>query len=103
MRLRKTLARFYELAEVNAPVGGEEEHGLRALEVALDVNELHIEPVLGDLLLAYLKRFLFALFIELGNAQVVRRGDAHHRQRLHNGVVRHGVYSAAAVGKLKPL
>ena len=60
--------------------------------------------MLGDLLLAYLKGFLFALLIELGNAQVVRRGDAHHRaQRLHNGVVRHGVYTAAAVGKLKPL
>ena len=65
-----------QLTEIHAPVGREEKHGLVALEAALHIDELHVQAVLGDLLLADGKRLFFAAAIDLLNAQVVLRGDA---------------------------
>ena len=80
------------------------EHRLVALEVALNVNELHIQAVLGDLLLAYLERFLFALLVNLGNAKIIARRDSDDRaQRLHDRIVLDLVIAAEAVGYLKTL
>ena len=91
-----------QLAEVNAPVGREEEHGLVALEAALDVHELHIQTVLGDFLLADLKRLFFAAAVDLLDAQVVLCGDARKRaQRLHNRLIRHNVVSENALCQLQ--
>lgn len=95
---------LYKLTEVDTPVGGEEESGLAALKVALDVNELHVKPVLDYLLLADLKGLAFTPAVELGDPQIVLRGDAHRgTQRLHDGCLRHRVVSPAAVGDLKSL
>ena len=60
--------------------------------------------MLGDLLLAYLEGFLLALFVYLGHAQVIRRGDSHHRtERLHDHSLHDRVISAGAVGDLQAL
>ena len=95
---------LYQLAEVDPPVGREEEHRLVPLKIALHVHQLHIQPVLGDLLLAYLEGFLLALLIYLGHAQIVRRGDSHHRaKRLHDRGLHDRVIPAGAVGDLQAL
>lgn len=65
-----------QLAEIHTPVGREEKHGLVALEAALHIDELHVQAVLGDLLLADGKRLFFAAAVDLLDAQVVLRGDA---------------------------
>ena len=91
-----------QLAEVNTPVGREEEHSLVALEAALDVHELHIQTMLGDFLLADLKRLFFAAAVDLLDAQVVLRSDARKRaQRLHARLIRHDVVSENALGQLQ--
>ena len=60
--------------------------------------------MLGDLLLAYLERFLFALLVNLGNAKIVARRDSDDRaQRLHDRIVLDLVIAAEAVGYLKTL
>ena len=91
-----------QLAEINTPVGREEEHGLVALEAALDVHKLHIQTMLGDLLLADLKRLLLAAAVDLLDAQIALRGDARQRaQRLHDRLIRHDVVSENALCQLQ--
>ena len=95
---------FYQLAEVHAPVGGEEEEDLVPLKRALDVHELHFELVLFDELPADAERFLFALAVELRNAQIVRRGAAHNgTQRLHAFAVLNHVVALDAIAELHAL
>src|SRR5699024_10911049 len=67
-----------ELAEVHAPVGGEEKGYLVPLKAALDVYELHVEAVVLDLLFADAEGLALAVLVYLRDAQVVFRGDAHH-------------------------
>lgn len=60
--------------------------------------------MLGDLLPAYLERFLLALLVYLGNTQIVAGRKAHDRaQRLDDSIVLDLVIAADAVGYLKPL
>ena len=60
--------------------------------------------MLGYLLPADLERFLLALLVYLGNAQIVARCKAHDRaQRLDDRIVLDLVITAAAIGYLKPL
>ena len=95
---------LYELAEVHAPVGGEEEENFIPLKRALDVHKLHFELVLFDELPADAERFLFALAVKLRNAQIVRRGAAHDRaQRLHAVAVLDHVVALDALAELHAL
>ena len=105
IRLRKMPAKIlHQFAEVDPPVGGEEEHRLVPLEIALNVHQLHVKSMLGNFLLAYLEGFLLALFVYLGHAQVIRRGDSHHRtERLHDRSLHDRVISAGAVGNFQAL
>ena len=103
-RAEHTRKVLYELAEVHAPVGGEEEENFIPLKRALDVHELHFELVLFDELPADAERFLFALAVELRDAQIVRRGAAHDgTQRLHAVAVPDHVISLDALAKLHAL
>lgn len=60
--------------------------------------------MLGDLLLAYLERFLFALLVNLGNAKIIARRDSDDRR---SGCTTASssdlVIAAEAVGYLKTL
>ena len=94
----------HELAEVHAPIGREEKDDLAAVEVALHAHELHVEPTLGDLLLADLEGVLFARFVVGVGAVIVLRRHAHERaQRLDDGIVLHLMVARDALGVLEPL
>ena len=93
-----------QLAEVHAPVGGEEEKRLVAVKAAFHVHKLHVQPVVLDLLLADDQRVLFAEAVLLVDPPVLQGGHTHHRaQRLHHGIVFHKAVALYAVGDLEPL
>ena len=89
----------HELAEVHAPLGGEEEHDLAAVKAALHAHELHVQPALGDLPLADAEGILLALTVVLHRAAVVFRRDAHESaQRTDDRAVVHLVVAGQALG-----
>ena len=94
----------HQLAEVHAALGGEEKDDLAAVEVALHAHELHVEPVVGDLLLAGLERIPLAAAVIFHRASVVLRRHADERsQRLDDGFVRDLVVARQAQGVLRAL
>ena len=79
--------------EVHPPVGGEEEQDLVPLEAILRLHQLHVQPVLGDLLLADGEGLFLLLLVPLQGQLVLLGGLAHHRaQGGHQlDLVDHGV------------
>ena len=81
---------FHQLPEVHPLVGGEEEKDFAAVEGALGADQLHIQPQIGDLLLAEGIGLLFSRLIVLQNALVPGGGlpqhgpqGGHQRGRIH--------------------
>ena len=68
------------------------------------LHELHVEAVVLDLLFADVKGLALALFVDLGDAQVVLRGDAHHGADGRDDLlVRDEVVAHDALGELEAL
>ena len=79
--------------EVHPALSGEEEEDLAAVKAVLHLNELHLQLVLGNLLLTDLEGPGLLLFVFLLLAEIGLRGNAEHRaeggDELH--LVDHGV------------
>ena len=72
--------------------------------MALHAHELHVEPALGDLLLADREGVLLARFVVGVGAVVVLCRHAHERaQRLDDGIVLYLVVARDALGVFEPL
>ena len=95
---------LHQFTEIHTPVSREEEKCFAAVKAALHINELHVEPVLFNLLLADDKCFLFPDSVLFIRAFVLLCGNAHNRpKRLHNhSVVNHAV-GLCTLCNFKPL
>ena len=70
---------LYQGAEVHPALGGEEEEYLVALKAVLGLYQLHLQTVLGDLLLADLEGLGLLLLVALPDLFVLLGGPAQHR------------------------
>ena len=85
------------MAEIHSAVGGEEEQNFAAVEAVLHFHQLHLQLVLGDLVLTDLEGFFLLLLVGLHLGIVLLRGHAEHgtqgSDQLH--LVDHGVGQGA--------
>ena len=90
---------LHQLTEVHTAFGGEEENDLVALKVAGNVHQLHIQLMLGDLALADLRRFLFALTVVQQGAAVAIGSDTDHgAEGLHDALLGHLMVALHTLG-----
>ena len=88
---------LYQLTEVDASIGCEEEQNFAAVERAFGGDQLHVQPVRGDLLLADLHRALLLLLVLSVYALVVLvRQPQHLAQRRHDLTRRYFVAAGGA-------
>ena len=94
---------LHQAPEVHPAVGGEEEENLGALEVALHADQLHLQLVLQDFLLANPEGVLLLLPVFLHHRQVLLGGQANHRAKGGDqlGLLQPEI-PTDAVGKLLP-
>ena len=93
-----------QLPEVHPPVGGEIEHDLVAVKAHGDVDQLHLQAVVGDFALADVKGVPLPLPVVFHHPEVVFRGPADNgAEGLDDGLVRHLVIPLGAGGKLQAL
>ena len=85
--------------EIHPSVRSKKEGGLAAFKIALDIDQLHIQAVLLNLLTADLKRAFLPLAIEFLGAEIHLGSDAQNTaQRLDNGGILHRVIFPGAYG-----
>ena len=83
---------LHQLPEIHPTIGGKEKQDLVAIKGAFHPHQLHLQPVLGDFLLANGEGILLPFPGQLQAASVVFRGQAQHSaQGLHHLVVLHRV------------
>ena len=70
---------LHQLPEVDAPVRGKIKQHFIIVKCILRVNQLHLQVVLLDLLLADFNRLLLLLAVLLLHRLILRRGHADYR------------------------
>jgi hypothetical protein len=95
---------LHQSPEIHPALAGEEEEELVAVKGALAPGQLHVQAVLGDLLLADLKGGLLPLPVALQGGQIPLVGQPDHgAQGLHHLVVAHLGVGPGAGSELKAL
>ena len=95
---------LYQFTEIHTAVGSEEEQDLAAVKAALHPHQLHLQPVLQDLLLADVEGFLLpAVVIGRRVPVIVGGGPQHAPQRLDHRVIADLVVALHALGELRTL
>ena len=75
-RLKDCRQILYQLAEINSSVGGKVKQHFVIVKRILCIDQLHLQVMCPDLLLADFKRFFFFLAVVLLPRIILRRCDA---------------------------